>query len=186
MIGAMELRSHLILLLVYVMYPMWLVVGAVDYLCHRRTRISHTSGVTESSLHVLQFVSLALPLGLALFLQVNALVFTLICGFILAHTILAYVDVRYTLGLRHISALEQQVHGLMDTLPLMALALVGALNWESIRQGFAGAGLQLQQDKLAWPQFAFMLSFLVLSGVPILEEWLRTRRAAHMGLATIK
>ena len=68
----------------------------------------------------------------------------------------------------------------------MAACLVGLLNWNSVEEGFVSAAWQVRNDAFAWPRLGLMANFLLLSGGPVLEEWLRARRAAYMGLATIK
>ena len=58
----MSLLQTLWGLLLWVLYPLWLLAGAIDYVCHRRTNIEHTSGATESLLHLAQFAALLLSL----------------------------------------------------------------------------------------------------------------------------
>ena len=51
--------------LLWGVYPAWLLAGAGDYLCHRRTDIEHTSGAKESWLHLAQFLTLLIALAAA-------------------------------------------------------------------------------------------------------------------------
>src|SRR5688572_31223959 len=96
----MELHSNLVLLLSCVLYPLWLGAGAADYICHRLTEMEHTSGVHESLLHVAQFAVLAAALLATLLLEMTAVVFTFVAALVVIHTVLAYIDVRYTHGRR--------------------------------------------------------------------------------------
>jgi hypothetical protein len=48
-------------LLGYVVFPLWLLSGVADYLCHARSDIAHTSGTHESMLHLLQTAEIGLP-----------------------------------------------------------------------------------------------------------------------------
>src|SRR5687768_2139549 len=56
-------------LLNFILLPLWLAAGLVDYFCHRRTHIELTSGATESWLHLAQFGSLAAAMAVVLLLQ---------------------------------------------------------------------------------------------------------------------
>lgn len=175
----MELRSNLVLLLSCVLYPLWLGAGAADYICHRLTDMEQTSGVRESLLHVAQFIVLACALLATLLLEMTALVFTLVAALVVVHTVLAYVDVRYTQGRRLISPFEQQVHGWMDIIPLVALGLIAVLNWQRISAGFSWPAMQLRRPTMPAAQFWLLFgSFLVLSGGSVFEELLRNWRAS--------
>lgn len=62
---------------------------------------------------------------------------------VIAHSVLAHVDVSYTDGRRRIMPIEQLVHGFMDVLPLVAVALLGVLHWPEIT-AIAAIGLVKQ------------------------------------------
>jgi hypothetical protein len=66
------MRSWFAALLIWGIYPVCLLAGAGDYLCHRKTNIEWTSGATESWLHVAQFICLAIAFACAVLLQVSA------------------------------------------------------------------------------------------------------------------
>jgi hypothetical protein len=175
----MELRSNLVLLLSCMLYPLWLGAGAADYICHRLTDMEHTSGVRESLLHVAQFSVLACALLATLSLEMTAVVFTLVAVLVIIHTVLAYIDVRYTQDRRPILPFEQQVHGWMDVIPLIAVGLIAVLHWERISAGFSWTGIELQRPMLSAAQFWLLFgSFLVLSGGAVFEELLRNWRAS--------
>src|SRR5688572_5512543 len=93
MADEMPLRSLLTAFLVWVLYPAWLLAGAADYLCHRRTDIAHTSGVIESVLHVAQFLCIAAILTLAVAFPVTALTWAAMFLAAVAHSVLSYIDV---------------------------------------------------------------------------------------------
>jgi hypothetical protein len=187
-----SLQSLLEMLLVWGIYPLWLLAGAGDYLCHRLTDIEHTSGSVESWFHLLQFLTLLLVIAAGALLEPNALVFVVMSVAVLAHSVLAHLDVSYTDGQRYISPVEQLIHGFMDVLPLVAVAIFGVLHWQEISAGRAGASLSLvRPDASRWWLLA---SFTTLAGFPILEELVRTLRHRgegkprryQAGLATIK
>lgn len=118
----MSQQALLKALLLWGIYPLWLLAGAGDYLCHRRTDIEHSSGSGESWFHLLQFLTLLVAFGAALLLEQNAVVFGVMVFAVLTHSVLAHMDVSYTDGRRYISPLEQHIHGFMDVLPLVAVA----------------------------------------------------------------
>lgn len=154
-------------------YPLWLAAGAVDYLLHRRSRIEATSGHTESWFHLLQFASLAVPVLLVAGFEFTPLVFAAVVACVLAHTLLAHADVSYTEGRRHISPLEQLVHGFMDVLPLAAAGILGAMHWSELQS--RPWTLAFRDPPLPWTGRILLVgSFFLLAGLPILEEFLRT------------
>jgi len=185
----MDIRDLLQTLLVWGLYPAWLLAGAGDYLCHRQTDIEHTSGTRESWLHLAQFGTLLIAFAAAVLMNLNAIVFGIMVALVIAHSVLAHVDVSYTDGRRHISPVEQLVHGFMDVLPLVAVALVGVLHWSEITASPASPVFSLRPPDLG--RVLLVGSFAVLSGVPIVEELARTYRHRReqrfqAGFATIK
>lgn len=116
-------------LLGYVVFPLWLLAGMADYLCHARTDIAHTSGIHESSLHLVQTVEIGLPVLVCLFMATNALTLSLMTAGVLAHTATSWRDVKFAAPLRRISPGEQYIHSFLNVLPWIALALVAVLHW---------------------------------------------------------
>ena len=188
----MNLADVVELVLVWGLYPAWLIAGAGDYVCHRQTDIEHTSGSAESWFHLAQFGCLLIALAAAVFLHVNAWVFGIIVAAVVSHSMLAFLDVSYTDGRRHISPLEQTVHGFMDVLPLVAVALLGALHWPDIDTPVASPLFALREAP-GRGSVLLIASFAAFAGLPILEELLRTHRhraerarRLQAGLVTIK
>lgn len=158
-------------LLLWVIYPIWLIAGAIDWLCHRATHIESTSGSRESWLHLAQFVSLGVFLAAALLLPYGAVALVTALAAVIVHTWLSYVDVRFTLGRRHISALEQHVHGFADVLPWVALALWIVMNLHTRLH----AGNAWHMDT---PGTLMVLgSYAVLTGAPVIVELRRTLKS---------
>lgn len=185
----MNIRELLQALLVWGVYPLWLLAGAGDYLCHRQTDIEHTSGTKESWLHLLQFATLLIAFAAAVLMNLNAIVFGITVVLVIAHSVLAHVDVSYTDGRRRISPVEQLVHGFMDVLPLVAVALIGVLHWSEITASPSSPVFSLRPPDMG--RLLLVGSFALLSGVPILEELARTHRHRgerrfQAGFATIK
>lgn len=175
----MELRNLLGGFLVWVLYPLWLLAGAGDYLSHRFTRIERTSGTHESHFHIAQFVTIAVIFACAVLLEITLAVLAIMVLALIAHAALSMKDVAYTLGRRHISAFEQHVHGFMDVLPFIAVCLLALMNWDALTApAWASSMLRWKDEPLPTSHIALLLgSFTVLAGVPIAEEWFRSRRA---------
>jgi hypothetical protein len=162
--------------LLWGLYPAWLLAGACDYLCHRRTDIAHTTGAAESWLHLAQFISLAVVFACAVLLQINAAVYAAMVAFVFMHSVISFVDVSYTDGRRRIPPIEQFAHGLMDVLPLVAVAMLGVEHWREIR---TGPNAIVLAGPVSGRHLLTLSSFVLLAGVPIFEELWRTSRADH-------
>ena len=89
-------ESQLVLyLILYVILPIWTVAGAVDWWCHRRTKIEENSGLRESLIHSIMGVQVGLPILACLMFEVNVLLM-LFCFFILiTHEYVAHQDIVY-------------------------------------------------------------------------------------------
>lgn len=173
----MELRTLLGNFLVWVLYPMWLLAGAGDYLSHRITHIERTSGTTESWLHIAQFGTLAVIFVCAVLLEITLAVLAIMVLASIAHTALSLIDVSYTLGRRHISAIEQHVHGFMNVIPIVAVCILAIMHWETLLDTNAPQ-LSWKDQPLSGTHIGWLLgSFAILAGTPIVEELARTRHA---------
>jgi hypothetical protein len=177
-------------LLGYVVFPLWLLSGLADYLCHARTDIAHTSGSRESALHLLQTVEIGLPVLAFLFLSTNALALALMAAGVVAHTATSWRDVAYAAQLRHISPGEQYVHSFLNVLPWVALALVAILHWPVVVAMFDPA---IASDwKPHWRQppfdggivFAVLASSLLFGALPGVLEFMHALAVARRGQAS--
>jgi hypothetical protein len=175
----MQLRALLSFFVVGVLYPVWLLAGSADYICHRRTDIAHTSGRTESWLHVAQFATIAALLMPAVLLEITSTVLAIMSIVVVLHMAFSFVDVSFTIPRRHISSLEQHVHGLLNVLPIVAVCLLAILNWDLlVSASSTGSPLRLKDQPLPTSQSILLLgSFFLLAGLPVFEELFRTRRA---------
>ena len=175
-------------LLGYVVFPLWLLSGMADYLCHARTDIAHTSGAHESALHLLQTVEIGIPMLALLFLRVDALTLSLMIAGVAAHTHTSWRDVRYAARLRHVSPFEQYVHAFLIVLPLLALAIVLILHWPALLAmtdpASADWALQLRQPMFDAGVITAILAAATIFGVlPGVAEFVHTLRAARRGSA---
>ena len=64
-------------ILLYVLLPLWVVAGGVDWLCHRATNIESTAGLREALVHAIMGVQVGIPILLGLLFEVNVLVLIL-------------------------------------------------------------------------------------------------------------
>jgi hypothetical protein len=174
------LEHQLWLLLGAGVLPLWLLVGLCDYITHARTRIAETSGVHESFLHLLQTAEIGVPLLGVLLLDVNASVLLLAVAGVVAHSITAYVDVRYALPRRHVSPFEQYVHAFLIVLPIIALALMVILHWTEFAALWRGdAAWALRWKQPAWGieiTASVLLASLLFGVLPGIYEFTRTWR----------
>jgi hypothetical protein len=176
-------------LLGYVVFPLWLLSGLADYLCHARTDIAHTSGTHESALHLLQTAEIGLPVLVFLFLSTNALVLALVTTGVVAHTATSWRDVKYAAQLRHISPGEQYVHGFLIVLPWVALALVAVLHWPVVEAMFDPAIASEWKPHWRQPPFdggllsVVLASSLLFGALPGGLEFMHTLAVARRGQA---
>jgi hypothetical protein len=113
-----------VLVLLYFILPLWLAAGFADYFCHRASSIELTTGYKESLIHLLMFSEVAVPLLAAIFFEINALVIALMIAGFIAHQLTALWDVSLTADKRYVSPIEQQIHSLLEVLPLAGMLRV--------------------------------------------------------------
>jgi hypothetical protein len=120
--------------LLYVVIPSWITAGFLDWLLHRRSNISTTSGPLESVFHLLLLLEVGLPLTVVLVCEVTAvtLVFLLV-GSVL-HSITVLGDTTYASSRRLITPLEQSIHAYLEVLPYTALLLLASAHWPIVKE----------------------------------------------------
>ncbi|MDB5750788.1 MAG: putative rane protein [Ramlibacter sp.] len=169
-------------LLMYAVFPLWVAAGLADWACHRRTRIAQTSGLAENAFHWGLFGQMGLAVLAVGLLQVNAAILLLVAAAFLAHELTTYVELRYTVPLRHVGPFEQMVHSFMELLPLLVLALLAVPAWDQVL-ALVGAGggpdfsLRLKQEP--WPRgylLAALAAAVAFNVLPLAEETVRCWR----------
>lgn len=178
----MTLSGLLVMLLMYVLVPLWLAAGLGDWLCHRSAKIERTTGVKESALLLLQFGLVGAPLLAALVLQVNAAILLLMMMGLVLHQAVAVWDVCYANAARRVSPAEQHLHGVLESTPAVATTVLIILHWQEFRGLFGRApasfALELKHEPLPGWYLATILSAATLVGaVPYGEEMVRCLRA---------
>lgn len=125
----MDVAAVTVTYLLYVVLPLWLVVGIADWLCHRATHIETTGGAKESLIHLLMLAEVGVGVLLGLFLEINALVIAVMVICFVAHEFTAHWDLRYAAPRRRITPIEQHVHNYLGALPFMSLSFIMVLHW---------------------------------------------------------
>ena len=169
-----------VLVLLYFVLPLWLLAGIADWLCHRAANIAETAGPRESVLHLLMFAEAGLPLLMALFLEINALVIAVMIAMFFLHEATALWDVSYASDHREVTPIEQHVHSFLEMIPLLAIVCVVTLNWEQfmalfgLGSGTADFGLRWKAEPLPVAYIASLLAAVVLlEFLPYVEELFR-------------
>jgi len=112
----------------YVLLPIWVIPGFTDYLCHRSSKIEHTSGTHESMTHTLMIASTGVGGSAAMFFEVNELVLSIMMAAALAHEAILIWDLGYAAKRRPPSPTEQHIHSFLEVLPFTGLAFSVCLN----------------------------------------------------------
>lgn len=179
MIGAVTEASPPVL--IYSGYLLWLLAGAGDFLCHRRTDLPHTSGLGESRMHLLQLavIGSGLALWLALAPSLSLLAMELLV--VIVHALFGYLDTRQAFGRRVISPIEQHVHSILDMAPIIAFGILLGADWSAAWQ--RGWSLAIRQPP--FPPAVWMLVLmpaLLLCVLPALLEFRAAWSARERGL----
>jgi hypothetical protein len=169
--------------LMFVVVPLWLGAGVLDWFQHRKTHIEHTSGARESAIHALMLSEAGLPALLGLFLEVNAGVLLTALAGLIAHEATAFWDVAYAETRRRVTPNEQHIHSFLEVVPVMALSFLTVLHWEQAQALFgigrwaADLGLRPKRHPLEPAYIGGLLLAIVTIGViPYAEEFWRCYR----------
>jgi hypothetical protein len=159
-------------LLMYGVLPLWMLAGVADWACHRRTCIESTGGLRESAFHWVMFSQMGVAALAVLFLELNAAVLLLAGALFLAHEVTTWMELRFVVGRREVSPIEQMIHSFMEILPLAGLFLL--LGLYADRRNPAGASdwsLRLKDEPLpAAYLLAALAGAMLLNVLPLAEE----------------
>ena len=169
-------------IVLYGCLPLWLIMGFLDYICHRLSGIEKTTGIKESIYHAIMGVQIGIPIFLGLYLQINVLVLLLMFATLVLHEFLAHADVKYAKQTREISMLETHVHSFMETLPFFTVALIVCINWDAfidlITLNWSGhLAFRPREQSLNANYIAGYVALLLFADViPYIEEIIRCLR----------
>lgn len=178
-------RIALIYLLFYVVFPLWIIAGLGDWLCHRRAHIETNSGLKESLIHSLMLLEIAVPVLLGLFFEITPAILLFMLGCFILHQITSLWDVSLAVKQRPVLPIEQHIHSFLELLPFCALLIVCALNWEATSAIFNPSsypikGLQLKANPIPLSYLLPLLTAITaLLVLPFGEELVRTHRAQY-------
>jgi hypothetical protein len=157
-------------LLMYVVLPLLVVAGFLDWLCHRATRIEETSGLAENAVHWLMFGQIGAGIAGIVLFETNLAVLLWVAFVFVLHEITVWLELRYTVARREVRPIEQVVHSFMELLPLVALALLAVI-------ASPDGGLRLR--RAPWPAgyaLAAAAAVLVFNVLPLAQETARCLR----------
>lgn len=169
--------------LLFVLLPVWVIPGFLDYFFHRRTDIEHTSGTHESLLHSAQMTTIGLPTLAALLFEINSGVIAAMSAAFVAHETLTIWDIAYAANRRDVSPNEQHCHSFLEALPFMALSYVYCLHpgetLALLGLGDETPSFRLERKRKPLPS-AYVAAILalisLLIGVPYADELVRCLR----------
>lgn len=161
----------------YTAYLLWLVAGLADFVCHRLSNIPITSGIRESTYHLVQVALIGSGAFVWLALEPGWDVFKLCSLLAICHAVVGYLDTKSAYGVRPITPAEQHIHSVLDIAPWVALALMAWLiasdDW------LPAVGFGLRSDPLPLQIWLGTLAPAgLLVGLPVLAEAVACRRAA--------
>ena len=171
-------------LLLYAVPPAWIAAGLADWVCHRATRIEDTAGAKESLIDLLMQAEFGVPVLLTLFCEITPPVIASEFAAFVPHEATVYWDLKYTTPRREISPIEQQVHGYLELVPLVAITLIAVLHWPETKAVFGFRddppdwSLRMRDKPLPlWYRAGLLTSVALFDALPYLEELWRTLRA---------
>jgi hypothetical protein len=174
-----QFQTNEIFPLAYVGYLIWIIAGWLDFRCHRKTDIAHTSGLAESKSHLWELGILAVAVFIFLALQVNAAQVTLLTLLVVAHAIAGHIDstIAFT---RHriVSPWEQWIHSILNMAPWVALVWLSWFSWPEIGWTEPGSWRLHARDipfsPLTWT--AVLTPPILVNAIPAFREYVICRR----------
>ena len=180
-------RSPIESLLYWGLIPAWGVPGLVDWWYHRRAGIERPDhgGAKESLIHSLMLAESGIPVLLALLGEVNPAALAVMTAAALAHEATAHRDVALASGsAREVSAGEQQIHSVLETLPFVLVGLLAACNWPRLRSSWRQPSswhLRRRDIPVSARYLLGMAAIITATGaVPYAEELARCVRHCRM------
>jgi hypothetical protein len=149
----------------FVMLPLWIVPGVLDWYWHKSTDIEHTAGIEESIIHSLMMTQVGVPIFAGLLFEVNPLLLTTMFGALVVHSATAIWDVAYAVNHREVKTREQHTHSFLEILPLMAVSFMVCLHGPATHRLLTG---QTRADdwKLRWKRPRLPFGYLAaMAGV---------------------
>lgn len=154
----------------------WLLAGTLDFACHRRTDLPHTSGLPESTLHLLQLGLVGAAIILGMLFELSSALIAALALLVLLHAVVGYADTRQAFPRRPILPFEQHVHSVLDMAPWIGLGVAVASTWPSALAGDWSVALRRPAlPPLVWSMV--LVPAALLAWWPALLEWRAAWRA---------
>jgi hypothetical protein len=169
-------EAPLLVVLLWLFYPLWLAAGWLDYRCHRLTDLPRTSGLPEAAWHMVMMGQVGVGLLAALALAPSHAVLLGLVALGVLHLLASVADTRRADGRRRVGVLEQHVHSFLDVLPLLGLALYVALHWPGTGD-LARADWSLRLREPALPAGVWIAVLAPALAFAVLPGWMEFRRA---------
>jgi hypothetical protein len=141
-------QASVLIALLWALYPLWIAAGWYDH--HWPRRPGPAADLQDASLHLLMLGEVAFALALALAFDPSPGLLAWLLTLAVAHLLTTVADTRRADRRRRAGALARHVHGFLDVLPLLALALYVVLHAPQL-DGTAGAGWTLHARHPALP-----------------------------------
>jgi hypothetical protein len=119
-------QSTLLIALLWALYPLWLAAGWYDH--HGPRRPGAQPDLQDASLHLLMLAEVGLALLLALAFEPSRALVAWLLALAVAHLLTAVADTRRADRRRRAGDFARHVHGFLDALPLLALAVYVVLH----------------------------------------------------------
>jgi hypothetical protein len=119
-------QAALLTALLWALYPLWLAAGWYDHGWTRRG--APIDDLQDATVHLLMLAEVGAALLLALSYAPSRALLALLLALAVAHLLTAVADTRRADRRRRAGALARHVHGFVDVLPLLALALYVVLH----------------------------------------------------------
>ncbi|MGI4830179.1 MAG: diguanylate cyclase [Janthinobacterium lividum] len=154
--------------LLFVLVPLWIVPGLLDWYWHKQTKIEDTSGLKESLIHSLMMTEVGAPILMSLLFEINPLALSLTAGALVAHSATAIWDVSLAVHHREVTTREQHTHSFLEVLPFMGLAFIACLHGDAMRRLLTGKTkpgdwqLQLKTPRLPIPYLAGIVGLIAV------------------------
>lgn len=170
-------------LLGFVVFPLWIASGFLDWTCHRRTGIAVTSGLKENALHWLLLLEGLAGVAAVVLLRIDAAVLLFLLVLFLAHEATVLWDLNASTLVRDVDPMEQMVHSFQELLPLAAIGLLAIDAWPQVL-ALVGRGdepadwsVRLKEVQVTPLLIAAAAAVVLLNLLPLFEEALACLRA---------
>ena len=163
------MQDAAIFLLMYVVFPLWVMAGFADWACHVRAGIAITCGLKEHLLHWLMYAEIGAGMVAVALIEIDDALLAIVLAVIVVHEMTEYWDLRYSTMIRDVGPFEQMVHSFLELLPLASLALLTVIAW----QANTIDEWTLQFKREPWPIFYLACALgagVLFNGVPLVEE----------------